>query len=71
MPSRCFLWRYFVRRCDRQIEFIAPENEALYDQVDTALQSSRLLSYHLDLQMQTMYDLFNFVDVHDEDPELE
>ena len=37
----------------------------LHDQMATTLQASRLLSYHLDMQMQEMFNLFSFFDRED------
>ena len=38
------------------------ERVNLYGQMATTLQSSRLLSYHLDLQMQEMFNMLEVMD---------
>ena len=50
------------KQTERQIARIPADQSALYDQMSTTLQASRLLEYHMQMQMQEMFNLYEFFD---------
>ena len=71
-----FKWLYYKNRAinvNRQIDHVPADQPNLHDQLATTLQASRLLRYHMEMQMQEMYNLYEFFDRSpgDEEPERE
>ena len=71
--SELLYYKYRAINVNRQIDHIPADQPHLHDQLATTLQASRLLRYHMEMQMQEMYNLYEFFDRSpgDEEPERE
>ena len=71
VENSAFKCRYLARYFSRQVENIPAYQADLHDQMVATLQATRLLRYHMDMQLQEFYNLYSVMENIESDSEPE